>query len=59
VANDILAIAQEKYAPNEHEEGTDNDGIDSPESVARAHRRLVDECASIREEYEQFKKERK
>jgi hypothetical protein len=34
VANYMLAIVREPNVPKKHEEGTDNDGIYSPESVA-------------------------
>jgi hypothetical protein len=42
--NNMHAIVQDENAQNEQEVGTENEGLDSPESIARAQRILVDEC---------------
>jgi hypothetical protein len=59
LGNNMHAIVQDENAPNEHEQGTENEVLDSPESIARAQRILVDECARIDEECEHFQKESK
>jgi hypothetical protein len=58
LANNMHSIVQDENSKNEHKEGTYNEGLDRPESIARARRRLVDECARI-EECEHFQKESK
>jgi hypothetical protein len=59
LAKNMHAIVQDENAQNEHEEGTENEGLDSHESIERAQRRLVDECARVYEECEHFQKESK
>jgi hypothetical protein len=57
--NNMHTIVQDENVQNEQKEGTENEGDDSPESIARAQRRLVDDCARIDEECEHFQKESK
>jgi hypothetical protein len=38
----MYATVQDENAQNEHEDETENEGLDSRESIARAQRRLED-----------------